>query len=81
MRTTLTLDEDVAHKLRESARRSGRSFKEVVNEALRIGLHQQRPTRSSHKFVVQPRDLGLRGGLSLDNIGDLLEEIEGPSHR
>ncbi len=81
MRTTLTLDEDVAHKLRESARRCGRSFKEVVNEALRIGLHQQRTTRSSHKFVVQPRDLGMRGGLSLDNIGDLLEEIEGPSHR
>jgi hypothetical protein len=77
----LTLEEDVAHKLRESARRSGRSFKEVVNEALRIGLHQQRRARSSHKFAVRPRNLGLRDGLSVDNIGDLLEEIEGPSHR
>jgi plasmid stability protein len=81
VRTTLTLDEDVAHKLREAARRSGRSFKDVVNEALRIGLHQHQTERSPRKFVVQPRDLGLRDGLSLDNIGDLLEEIEGPSHR
>src|SRR5437867_3218800 len=38
MRTTLTLDPDVAAKARQGARKLGRPFKEVINAALRIGL-------------------------------------------
>jgi hypothetical protein len=38
MRTTLTLDEDVVAKLKAEARRSGKAFREVVNETLRAGL-------------------------------------------
>lgn len=81
MRTTLTLDDDVESKLRSEARRTGRAFKEVVNEALRSSL-QRRTHRPSTPFKVQPRDLGgLKPGLSLDNIGELLEQLEGPAHR
>ena len=81
MRTTLTLDDDVDAKLRSEARRTGRSFKAVVNEALRSSL-QRRARGNSAPFKVKPRDLGdLRPGMSLDNIGDLLELLEGPSHR
>lgn len=32
-------------------------------------------------FVVHPRPLGLPPGLSYDNIGDLLEALEGPLQR
>jgi hypothetical protein len=77
----LTLEEDVAHKLRQAARRSGRSFKEVVNEALRVGLQVQSAPGPDRQFVVEAHDMGLREGLSLDNIADLLEDAEGPSHR
>ncbi len=81
MRTTLTLDDDVEEKLRSEASRTGRSFKEVVNEALHFSL-QRRARRSVVPFKVKPRDLGdLRPGMSLDNIGGLLEQLEGPSHR
>ncbi|MGH7962252.1 MAG: CopG family transcriptional regulator [Candidatus Binatia bacterium] len=38
MRTTITLDQDVAAKLKAEARRSGKSFKETINEAIRRGL-------------------------------------------
>jgi len=38
MRTTLTLDDELWRRLRERARRTGRPFKEVVNEALAVGL-------------------------------------------
>jgi hypothetical protein len=38
VRTTLTLDNDLALALREEARRSGRPLKGIVNETLRIGL-------------------------------------------
>ena len=82
MRTTLTLDEDVAAKLKSQARRSGSSFRDVVNETLRRGLAYSPAPRRQEPFVVKARDLGnLRAGLSLDNIGELLEQVEGPLHR
>lgn len=82
MRTTLTLDEDVAAKLKAEARRSGRSFRYVVNETLRSGFASRRQSVARKPFRVAPRDLGeLQPGLSLDNIGDLLEQVEGPRHR
>jgi plasmid stability protein len=82
MRTTLTLDEDVAAKLKAEARRSGRSFKETVNESLRRGLASaKRSGEAAAPFRVVTRDLGdLRPGLSLDNVADVLEQVEGPQH-
>jgi hypothetical protein len=83
VRTTLTLDEDVAERLKAEARRSARPFRTVVNEFLRLGLSSRPKGRPQElPFVVQARDLGaLRPGLSLDNISDLLEAGEGPLHR
>jgi hypothetical protein len=82
VRTTLTLDEDVSAKLKAESRRTGRSFREVVNETLRRGLLQRRGAESRQAFRVNVRDLGdLRPGLSLDNVADLIERVEGPLHR
>jgi plasmid stability protein len=81
VRTTLTLDEDVAAKLKAAARRSGRAFRDVVNDTLRRGLITERPARRK-PFTITPRSLGgLRPGLRPDNIAELLEQIEGPGHR
>ena len=80
MRTTLTLDDDVARMLDKESRRSGASFKQVVNHFLRLGLMMSKqPARKP--FVVVPKRLGLPAGLSYDNIGQLLEAVEGPAHR
>lgn len=82
MRTTLTLDDDVAAKLKSETRRTGRSFRETVNQVLRRGLLARRNTQAAAPFKIQPRDLGgLRPGLSLDCIARLLDEVEGPTHR
>lgn len=82
MRTTLTLDDDVAARLQAEARRRGRPFKVVVNEFLRAGMAQQRAAGKAEPFQVKPHNLGgLQPGLSLDSIGALLEQIEGPNHR
>lgn len=80
MRTTLTLDEDVAKLLQKEERRTGASFKKVVNHFLRLGLRASKnaPTKP---FVVTPRKLGLPPGLSYDNIEELLEALEGPGYR
>jgi hypothetical protein len=77
----LTLDEDVAMKLKERSRRSGRSFREVVNEALRVGLNARRKQQPDRPFRVRARALGLRPGLSYDNVSELLEQIEAPGHK
>ena len=80
MRTTLSLDDDVAHLLEKETRRSGDSFKEVVNRYLRLGLMQgNRPARKP--FIVAPRKIGLPSGLTYDNVEQLLEVLEGPAHR
>ncbi len=82
MRTTLTLDEDVAARLQAEARRSGRPFKAVVNEHLRAALAQRRAVKALPPFRVEPRNLGgPLPGLSYDNVGALLDEVEGPRQR
>ena len=80
MRTTLSLDDDVTARLKAEVRRTGLSFKEAVNRALRRGLSAERRGRVE-AFVIQARPLGLRPGLNYDKVGDLIEQIEGPMGR
>ena len=82
MRTTLTLDEDVAAKLRAESRRAGRPFREIVNETLRRGLASRRVARQRQSFKITARDLGdLKPGLSLHNVAELVEHVEGSLYR
>ena len=81
MRTTLTLDDDVAAKLKTESQCAGRPFREIVNETLRRGLESRRATAQRRAFKVTARDLGkVKPGLSLDNIAELIEHVEGSFH-
>ena len=80
MRTTLSLDDDVARLLDKESRRSGTPFKQVVNHFLRLGLMASKQPHSK-PFVVAPRNLGLPPSLNYDNVAQLLDELEGPAHR
>jgi hypothetical protein len=80
VRTTLSIDDDVAHLLNREIRRSGVSFKEGVNHYLRLGLMASKhPVKKP--FVVTPRPLGLPPGLNYDNVEELIEFLEGGLHR
>jgi hypothetical protein len=82
MRTTITLDEDVEKKLNaEVRRRKDATFKDMVNETLRIGLLTKRELKESGPFKVKARPMGMMPGLNYDNIGDLIEHLEGASHK
>ena len=82
MRTTLTLDDDVAAKLEAEARRTGLSFKETINTMLRIGLAAKRGKLPRPAFKVKPLSLEPRDrNLSFDNIEALLDQVEGPARR
>lgn len=80
MRTTLTLDDDVAAALKEKAQRSGRPFKEVVNAVVRRGLEAELAPRPSRRYRLEPSSLGeLRPGVDLDQalrLADALADAE-----
>lgn len=80
-RTTITLDEDVQAKLELAMRKSGRSFKETVNETLRLGLLAQGRHHKAKPFKIRARNLGLKPGYSYDKPWELIEEIEGPGYK
>lgn len=78
MRTTLTLDDDLAEALAGMVRREGRSFKDVVNETLRRGLLTgQRPAESGRPaFVVQPEACGFLPGVDPLRLNQLVDQME-----
>ncbi|HVT59602.1 MAG TPA: hypothetical protein VHR45_14515 [Thermoanaerobaculia bacterium] len=77
MRTTLTLDEDVARQLRDKVRRSGESFKEVVNSALRRGLRGgEKPAARLPRFEVRAKACGFRSGVDVLRLNQLNDELE-----
>ncbi|MGP0076281.1 MAG: hypothetical protein ACLPWF_30565 [Bryobacteraceae bacterium] len=80
-RTTLTLDDDVRAKIEAEMRKSGKSFKETVNETLRSGLATRRKRQEQKPFKIRAWDMGLKPGYSFDKPWDLIEEIEGPDYR
>lgn len=77
MRTTLTLDDDLADELKSVAGKSGRSFKEVVNETLRNGLAVgASPSRRPRRFRVHPQACGFRAGVDLTKLNQLVADLE-----
>jgi hypothetical protein len=50
MRTTVTIDPDTEHLLKEEAARTGHSFKEVLNQSIRRALSQP----SAGRVAVEP---------------------------
>jgi hypothetical protein len=82
MRTTLTIDDDVAERLSAAQKKLGVSFKEIVNLTLRLGLERQYPSlQKILRFKVKARQMGLMPGVNYANIGELLEQLEGARHR
>jgi mRNA-degrading endonuclease RelE of RelBE toxin-antitoxin system len=77
MRTTVTLEPDVAAKLKELAHRRRASFKETLNDVLRKGLNSQAGTREPpERYVVQPHAGGFRPGIDPDKLNQLVDELE-----
>ncbi len=77
MRTTVTLDPDVAAKLKELAHRRRASFKATLNDALRRGLDPHpHTTEARPPYVVKPHSGGFRPGVDPDKLNQLLDELE-----
>ena len=77
VRTTLTLDDDLARKLHDRAHREGRSFKHVTNEALRAGLEAaERGAGARGQLVIRARARGFRPGIDPARLNQLVDELQ-----
>lgn len=74
MRTTVTLDADVAKALQDRMRERGSGFKETVNAALRSGLRADAPSTVSYSIPVF--DSEIRPGVDLDKALALAAAFE-----
>ena len=78
MRTTLTIDDDVAAELERLRRARDTRLKDLVNEALRRGLRDiGAPPTPKKPFRTEPLPSGPLLVASIDNIAELLAEVEG----
>jgi hypothetical protein len=81
VRTTLTLDDDVATLLEKEMRRTGQPMKQTVNHLLRSGLQQAAAPIKPRPFRVKPRKIGLPAEWTSGCVAELIEMLEGPAHR
>jgi hypothetical protein len=76
MRTTLTIDDDLAGLLKRRARELGLPFKDVVNKTLRAGLGEKaKPHRHAVPKTIS-HSFGFRPGIDLDKLNQLADELE-----
>lgn len=76
MRTTLTIEPDVERLLRQEMRRTGRTMKAVVNDALRAGLGAGGKPRSVPPYAVEAHDFGFRPGVDTDRLNRLVDDTD-----
>ena len=76
MRTTLTLDPDVARALEQVRKQRGVSLKRAVNEALRKGLERGKRRPARKRFVTRSVDHGRPILGSFDDIASVLAHLE-----
>lgn len=83
MRTTVTLDDDLALRLEQLRAESGQSFKEVINEVIRIGLERRGFVVTRQGEVRRPLktlDLG-EALIDLTCVWETIAIAEGEDHR
>ena len=80
MRTTLTLDPDVALRLKQRVRDRKITFKQAVNETLRRGLDSS-ASGALPNFQVEPHSCRFKPGVDLDKLNQLVDELESEAGR
>ena len=76
MRTTISLDPDVAARLERLTRDRGITFKEAVNSTLRAGLAVDRDARRPAPYILPTYRMGVTPGIDLRKAGQLAAALE-----
>lgn len=82
MRTTLSLDDDIAAQLEQLRARGGRSFRQLVNDALRVGLaHLDRQQPAPLGPFTRAVSLGAPRLPDVDDVSEAIAISEGEGYR
>ncbi len=81
IRTTVTLDDDVAIRLKGESQSRGEPFRDTLNDLLRTALSGVGNKPRGRTLRIEPTHMGYKPGLNYDNIESLLEYGEGDRHR
>ncbi|HEY0966873.1 MAG TPA: hypothetical protein VGD88_05755 [Opitutaceae bacterium] len=81
MRTTLTIDDDLAVEIKRRVRRSGAPFRDVVNDLLRAGMAAPAATATVAPHVTAAHDFGLGSGHDHVRAWDLLAAEDAAEYR
>jgi hypothetical protein len=76
MRTTVTLEPDVAEQVRDLARIRRTSFEETLNDVLRCGLRTEEDSGKAPPFKVHPHRGGFRPGVEPDKLSEATDDLE-----
>jgi hypothetical protein len=76
MRTTVTLEPDLAKKVEALAHRRGQSFKQALNEVVRRGLTSPAQREAQARYIVQPHHGGFRPGIDPGKLNHLADQLE-----
>ena len=76
MRTTVNISDDIVRDLREQSALSGRSFREVMEESLALGLARLPKPARRQEFRVQPHPLGLKAEFQEMSLNQLYDQVE-----
>jgi hypothetical protein len=76
VRTTVTLEPDLAKKVKALAARRGVSFKQALNEVVRRGLTSPARQNAQTKYAVQPHAGGFRPGIDPGKLNQLVDQLE-----
>ncbi len=81
MRTTLTIQDDLIVQAKKRAISRHENFKDVINDAIRLGLEKMNESSRARPYKTKPQDMTLKAGFSYDNIAELLAQAEGENFR
>jgi hypothetical protein len=77
MRTTLTLEPDVARRVESELRRTGKTLKAVINEALKAGLGMSKKADAAPApYEIETFDMGIQPGFDIDRANQFYDELE-----
>ena len=81
MRTTLTIEPEIAERLRQELALGKRPLKTIVNEALKRGLGLEAPVRPQ-PYRITPHSSRFVPGVDIGKLNQLADELEvGEFHR
>lgn len=81
MRTTITLEDDVREKIELEMRSQGKTFKDAINDLVRLGATSRPSASKKRKSPFKPMAMGFAPGITEDDLNrpwELLDKINGP---